>query len=561
MFDLLIENARICDGTGAPSTMGSLAVKDGRIAAIGPLKGEAAFEKIDALGAVLAPGFIDPHTHYDAQLAWDPTVSCSPLHGVTTVTIGNCGVGVAPVRPESRDIVMQDLVGVEGIPFDVMKAGIDWQWESYGEYLDVLDRSALSINVAGLVALTPLRHYVLGEDSFERAAAPAEVERMAAIFSEALDAGAFGFSTTVSLSHSGARGRPIACRNAGQAELSALARTLRSAGKGVIELAVESSGWNLINDEEVALLKLLAAESRRPMTFLAVLAVPGQPGFHDKTFAKLEALGELKSLVMPQTSPRPIVSRCDLRTATLFSMYRSWAPALGQDIDRQIEVYRSPAFRDDFLSELRARNRAYQISRMVVLDVADPALARHVGRSVGEIAEEQGQRPIDVFLDIGIRDRLATQFQAAIANFDQDGLERLITDDRVLVGLSDGGAHNDVLCDAGYATAMLDIWVHQRKALTLEKAVSKLTGVPARFLGLHDRGRLAPGMRADLALFDPDTVCAKPPHFVSDLPGGARRLIASAAGVKATIVAGRKVCLDGQYTGERPGRVLRCGKH
>lgn len=559
MFDLVIDNARLCDGTGAPSVMGSLAVEGGRIAKVGDLAGANGRQRIDADGKVLAPGFIDPHTHYDAQLAWDPLVTCSPLHGVTTVLFGNCGVGVAPVRPDGRDRVMQDLVGVEGIRFEVMKEGIGWQWETFGEYLDHLDASRLGINVAGLLAYTPLRHYVMREASLERAATPAEIDAMCAIFARAMEDGAFGFSTSLSQTHAGEGGRPVACRNASREELAAMSRTLAPFRRGVVGVALDSAGWNLISDAELEVLRVLAGESGRPVTFLSLLSRPEEPDFHERTFAKLAGLGPLAAQIVPQTSARAIVAQCDLRTPSFLAMYPSFQAAIGQPVAKQVEVYASPAFRDAFQAELARRNRTHFIPNMLVLEVADPALSGYVERTVGEIAAAEGKRPVDIFFDLAIRDGLQTQFQAAAANYDVEGLERLMTDDRVLVGLSDGGAHNDMLCDAGYATAVLDIWVRRRRALTLEKAVAKLTSVPVDFIGLTDRGRLAPGLAADLVLFDPDTVSSKTPKFVDDLPGGGRRLIARAEGVAATIVAGRAVCLEGEYTDERPGRVLRSG--
>ena len=560
MHDLVIDNALLCDGTGAPATIGSLAVRDGRIAAMGSLKGEAARQRIDAEGRVLSPGFIDPHTHYDAQLAWDPLVTCSPLHGVTTVLFGNCGVGVAPVHASMREQVMLDLVGVEGIPLEVMKQGIDWRWETWGQYLDALDASGLGINVAGLLAYTPLRHYVMGAASRERAATEDEIAGMTAIFRSAMDEGAFGFSTSLSQTHVGADGRPVACRNASREELARMSRVLREFDSGLVGIALDSAGWNLINDQELELLGVLAEESGKQVTCLSLLARPGEPDFHDQTFARLATLGPLAERIVPQTSPRAIVAQCDLRAPSFLAMYPSIRAAIDQPLERQVEVYADRAFRDAFLGELAGRNRAHFLPNMLVLQVSAPSLARHEGRTVGAIAAEQGRRPVDVFFDLAIEDRLETQFQAAAANYDQEGLERLMKDDRVLIGLSDGGAHNDMLCDAGYTTAVLDIWVRQRQALTLENAVSKMTSVPARLLGMRERGVLAVGKMADLALFDPATVKSKTPRFVNDLPGGARRLVADAEGVAATIVAGRVICRDGQYTGERAGRVLRSGR-
>ena len=305
MLDLLIRNARICDGTGAPSFMGDLGVEAGRIRYVGRSSGRTAERVLDADGLVLAPGFVDPHTHYDAQIAWDPLLTCSPWHGVTTVIMGNCGVGVAPVRPETREILMQDLVNVEAIPYDVMKAGIDWQWESYGEYLDAIDRRGLGINVAGLVAFTPLRHYVMGEASFERAATEDEIAAMRRLLREAMEAGAFGFTTTTSRNHVGYQGRPLACRNASRDELTGVVRGLADVGRGAIEIILSSGGMYAVSDEDVELLRQITQASGRPVTWLALFAHPGRPDFHDQTFARL---GDLVKQAIPQVTPRPIMS-------------------------------------------------------------------------------------------------------------------------------------------------------------------------------------------------------------------------------------------------------------
>jgi N-acyl-D-amino-acid deacylase len=554
MFDLLIQHARICDGTGRLSFMGTLGVQDGRIAYVGQETGQAAQRTIDAEGLVLAPGFVDPHTHYDAQIAWDPLLTCSPWHGVTTVVMGNCGVGVAPVKPATRDILMHDLVNVEAIPYEVMQAGIDWQWESYGEYLDAIDRRGLGINVAGLVAFTPLRHYVMGEDSFERQATVDEIASMRRLLREAIQAGAFGFTTTTSRNHVGYGGRPLACRNASREELVGLCHALRDVGRGTIEVIVNSAGMYAIDDADVELLRLLTQESARKLTWLALFAHPGQPHFHDQTLAKL---GELVTRAVPQVTPRPIMSQGDLRNPVMFASFLSWQAAFKRSVAEQIALYRQPDFRHAFVEELHSRRRDHLWGQMRVLEVHHPALQTCVGKTIKEIAEAEGKQPVDAYLDLAIADDLQTRFQSAIFNFDTAGIERLVTDDRLLIGLSDGGAHVDVICDVGYATALLDIWVRQRQALTLEKAVQKLTAVPAALFGIPHRGILAEGKVADLVLFDPDTVAAKPPEYAYDFPRGGRRLIAKADGVAATFVAGTPVYEHGVHTGALPGRVLR----
>jgi N-acyl-D-aspartate/D-glutamate deacylase len=554
MLDLVIRNARIVDGTGTPAFMGDLGVADGRIRSIGPSAGQTAERVLDADGLVLAPGFVDPHTHYDAQIAWDPLLTCSPWHGVTTVIMGNCGVGVAPVRPETREILMQDLVNVEAIPYDVMKAGIDWQWESYGQYLDAVGRDGLGINVAGLVAFTPLRHYVMGEASFERAATGDEIATMRRLLREALEAGAFGFTTTTSRNHVGYQGRPLACRNASREELIGVAEGLRDAGRGAIEIILNSGGMYAVGDEDVELLRQLTRATGRPVTWLALFAHPGDPAFHDQTFAKL---GDLVKQAIPQVTPRPIMSQGDLKSPTMFGSFVSWQRAFNRTPAEQIALYRDPEFREAFRQELESRKRSHMWGQMRVLEVGRPELSGHVGRTLEEIAAAQGKRPVDAYFDLGIADGLETRFQSSTFNFDPAGIERLITDDRCLIGLSDGGAHVDFICDVGYATALLDLWVRKRRALTLEKAVHKLTQVPATVFGIPDRGVLAEGKVADLVLFDPDTVSAKTPRYAYDLPCNGRRLVAESEGIKATFVAGTQLYDEGRHSGAMPGRVLR----
>jgi N-acyl-D-aspartate/D-glutamate deacylase len=554
MYDLVIRNAQICDGTGQPSFTGTLGVHDGRITYIGQETGQAARRTIDADGLVLAPGFVDPHTHYDAQIAWDQLLTSSPWHGVTTIVMGNCGVGVAPVKPETRDILMQDLVNVEAIPYDVMQAGIDWQWETYGEYLDAIGSRGLGLNVAGLVAFTPLRHYVMGEESFERQATADEIATMHRLLREAMEAGAFGFTTTTSRNHVGAGGRPLACRNASRDELVGLCHALRDVGRGTIEVILNSGGMHLVSDDDVELLRLLTTESTRRATWLALFARPGEPDFHEQNLAKL---GDLIYRATPQVTPRPIVGRGDLRNPSMFGSFLSWQEIFNKSAAEQTAIYQTPAFRQAFVEELHSRKRDHMWGQMLVLEVHKPELQQYVGRTMLEIAEQQGKAPVDAYLDLGIADDLQAQFQTANFNYDQAGVERLVTDDRFMIGLSDGGAHVDFLCDVGYATALLDIWVRQRQALTLEKAVQKLTSVPAAMFGIPDRGVLAEGKVADLVLFDPATVAAKTPEYVHDFPRGGRRLISRAEGVKATFVAGTQVFDSGTHTGALPGRVLR----
>jgi N-acyl-D-aspartate/D-glutamate deacylase len=558
MHDLLIENARIVDGTGGPSRHGSVAVQGARIVDVGGPAGQAARERLDAEGRVVAPGFIDPHTHYDAQVAWDPLITCSSWHGVTTVVTGNCGVGVAPCRPEARETLMGDLVNVEAIPLDVMRKGIEWTWESFPQWMDALGRAPLGINVAPLVPLTPLRHHVLGEASFDRAATADETGTMARLLDEALGAGAFGFSTTVLANHVGDQGRPLACRRASADELRALANVLRARRQGAIEIALTALS-DRVSDDELSTLTLLVEESRRPVTFLALFARPGRPpGSHEEALRRVGSLLG-RDRAVPQVSCRPLRVQFTLKNPFIFAGVAPWAQAFNRTPAEQSVLYRSEAFRSQWKAEMERRRSRGMWPRITIRDAGSPAVVALAGQSIADIAAARKVDPPDAFLDVALEDGLDTLFDFPVFNQDPDAVRPLVTDERFLIGLSDGGAHVDQLCDAGYATYLLGKWVRQWEALTLERAVHRLTGEVADFFGITNRGRIAVGAAADLVLFDPETVDDCPPEYVHDLPNGAKRLVARARGVEATIVAGQIVYRAGEPTGARPGTVLRAG--
>jgi N-acyl-D-aspartate/D-glutamate deacylase len=559
MYDLIIENARICDGTGKPSFHGNVAVKDGLIAAIGKGNGESAARKINADGLVLAPGFIDPHTHYDAQVAWDPMVTCSSWHGITTVVMGNCGVGVAPVKPKARNIVMWDLVNVEAIPFEVMERGIDWQWETHAQYLDVLQKRGMGINVASLAALTPLRHYAIGEESFERAARPEEIAVMQQLLRDAIRSGAFGLTSTILNNHIGFEGRPLACRNASREELAALCQVLREEGRGTIEIALTGTNIGQVSDDEYDLLKFLVDQSQRPVTFLALFNKPGKPDSYLSAVEKIQPiLGWNKAV--PQVTCRPLRIQFNMRNPFIFAIFTAWHGVFNKSVEEQMKIYGDPGFRQTFREEMdRRRIFAGQWGRMTVLDAKTPEVQKHVEskKTVAQIARDQGKDPIDVFLDLAIADRLELMFDLQALNFEMEGVKNLVEDQRFLIGLSDGGAHVDMLCDAGYATYLLGRWVREHQVLSLEEGVRRLTSVPAGLFGIPKRGRIAQGLVADLTLFDPDTVDAKDPEYVWDLPGGGKRFVAKSTGIKSTIVSGQVLYQNDEYQGGLPGKVLR----
>lgn len=554
-YDLIIRNGTVVDGTGAPQIHADIAVNDGIIAEIGDISGSAK-RTIDASDLIVAPGFVDPHTHYDAQICWDDVTSPSCWHGVTTVMMGNCGVGLAPCRPETREVATWDLVNVEAIPFEVLNAGVTWDWETFPEYMDAAARRGSGLNLGFSCALTPFRHYVLGEESMERAATADETIAIADLLHEAMEAGAFGFTTTNAGQHVGFEGRPLACRLASVDELKAYGKVLKDLGRGTIELALTNE-VSKVDASERELLDLLLTASGRPVTWLALLNRDDDPDAVKNTLAEVDDL--IKRGGIPQCTCRPFIIQLDLRTPFIFANMECWNPVLNRDVDEQISILKQADFRAAFKEALKRPlifSARWEV--MTVLEAADPTLAHYVGRNVADIAAERGADPVETFLDLAIEDQLRMQFNYELFNSDESRIPDLITDPRTLLGLSDGGAHVDALCDAGYATYLLGTWVRDNEVLTLERAVQRITTEPASLFGITQRGRIAQGLAADFAIFDLATVGSdKIGEMRNDLPGGGRRLVVEARGVEYTVVNGEVLFEHGTDTGVRSGQVLR----
>jgi N-acyl-D-aspartate/D-glutamate deacylase len=554
-FDLVIKNGMLVDGTGAPARRADVAVTGGTIAEIGRVTAGAA-TVIDASDLVVAPGFIDPHTHYDAQICWDGAVTPSSWHGVTSVIMGNCGVGIAPCRPKAREVAMRDLVNVEAIPFDVLDMGITWDWETFPDFIEAAARRRPSLNLGFLAPLTPFRHYVMGEASMERAATAEETARIKALLGEAIDAGAFGFSTTILNQHVGFQGRPLACRNASQDELKAYANALRERGKGAIEIALTRK-IAVMDDEEYALLDFLLTESARHVTFLALFDRDDIPEAVRDTLRKAAPL--IARGARPQTSPLPLTRDINMRNPFSFAAFPSWNRVfVDKSKPAQAAVYRDRAFRDQFREELKRPMAFGNWERIRVHEAQSPALKPLEGRSIAEIAREQGKDGVDAFLDLALQDDLDIEFTMASFNTRVDRMTEILNDKSVLVALGDGGAHVDMLCDAGYPTYLLGTWVRERQALTLEEGVRRLTSDPAEVFGIRDRGRLAPGLAADLAVFDASRIgSTNRGERRFDLPGGAKRMVMPSRGVEYTVVNGAVTWADDKLTGASAGQVLR----
>jgi len=553
-YDLLIKNGTVVDGTGTPRHRADVAVAGGRIAEIGKISG-GAHKVIDASDLIVTPGFVDPHTHYDAQICWDPQVSCSSWHGITSVVMGNCGVGLAPCKPDVHEIATLDLVNVEGIPARVLNAGITWDWESFPSYMDAAARRGSSLNLGFLAPLTPFRHYVMGEESMDRAATPAETERITALLSEAVAAGARGFSTTTGRQHVGYKGRPLACRLANREELSSYARALGKLGKGVVEITLTQDFGN-IADHEYDLLDFLLTESGRPVTWLAVFDRDDQPEASQRTLTRSDPL--IKRGGIPQVACRPFISEFSLRRAIAFVTFPAWKRAYNQPPEMLRQLFAEREFRDSMTAEIK--RAGWNWEKVVITEVKNPALRALENRNLADIARERGKAgaEFDVMVELSLEDNLEMWFSRPAFNINAERVGKLINDPRTLIGLSDGGAHVNMLCDAGYCTFLLGTWVRERGAITLEYAVKRITSEPADFFGIKDRGRLVAGAAADITIFDYNTVgSAQRGEMRADLPGGGKRLVMPAHGVIHTIVNGTPTYEDSKYTGATPGQVIR----
>jgi N-acyl-D-amino-acid deacylase len=545
-YDLLIKNGTIVDGTGAPRFQGDVAIANGKIAEVGKVK-DGATRVIDADGLVVAPGFIDPHTHYDAQIWWDDLVTCSSWHGITTTIMGNCGVGIAPCKPEMREVAAWDLVNVEGIPFDVLKRGIDWKWETFPEYIDAAAHHKLGINVGFLAPLTPFRHYVMGEESMERAARPDEIVKIRALMYDAVAAGAMGWSTSQAANHVGYQGRPLASRLASMDELVAYAGVLKELGRGVIEFNLNVTGT--FTDNDYKMLDALLTASGRPVTWLAVFV-----NNHKEVLAKAEPL--VKRGGIPQVSAVPIVRNVDLRTPGSFAALPTFGRVLNKPLEEMKKAYADPSFHEGFRRDMNLKVARPDLRRLRVEEVQRPDLKSYEGKSIPQIAEERGVDLVDAFLDLSVSDGLQTRFTDMPMS--EDGMDQLLSDPRTMIGLSDGGAHVDAHCEAGYPTYLIGHWVRKKQLFSLERAVELITSHPADIFGVVGRGRLKPGLAADVTIFDFDKIDTKMrQHQIRDLPGGGARFVMTAQGINYTVVNGEVLYEDAKHTGALPGQVVR----
>jgi N-acyl-D-aspartate/D-glutamate deacylase len=563
-YDLKIAGCTVIDGSGAARYAGDVGVRDGRIVAVGKAPGTAR-RTIDAAGCIVAPGFIDIHTHYDAQVMWDPMLTVSPWHGVTTVVMGNCGFGVAPAKPEHRRLLMQTLENVEGMSLEALEQGLGaWPFESFPQYLDAVERRGIAVNVGAMIGHSAVRLNVMGMDAVERAARPDEVAAMASIVGEAVVAGALGFSTSTSRLHVGFAGKPVPSRLADMnAETVQLATAVGRNGGGVAQLTTGI-------EPDFAAFEALA-RAAGAATWTAMLTRIGDDSLHERHRRAAAAQHARGLPIYPQVSCRPLTMEFHLGAPFPFERIDAFKPASAADRAGKKRIYADRAFRDAFKKEIAAGDErtpqtwALRMSLELMEVSAAPTETALEGRRVRDVAAERGVHPLDLVFDLALASDLRTRFRVPLANTNQAAIGEFLHDPFTVVALSDAGAHASQLCDACYATDLLGRWVRDKRALTLEQAIDQLCARPAAIFGITDRGRLAAGYAGDVVVFDPATVAAGPLQRVNDLPAGADRLISKAAGIRAVIVNGTVIRADGEDALEpgdaRPGRLVRRTSH
>ena len=554
-YDLIVKNGAIIDGKGGARFSADVAVQNGKIVAIGKINATAA-NTIDATGKIVCPGFVDPHTHYDAQITWDQLLSSSSEHGVTTVMMGNCGVGIAPCRPAARGLLTEDLVTVEGIDSEVLTAGIRWDWETFPQFMDAAAKRGSAINLGFIAPISPFRTYVLGAQANERAATIEETQTIAGLLRDAMQAGAWGFSTTASRQHIGHGGKPLSARLASRDELTAYCGVLKSLKRGVIEMALTKRYSELAADEE-EFLKFMLDASERPVTWLSLHNLVEKPNAIAEILERVAPL--IKRGALPQILTRPLLYDMNLRRPFMFTEMNAAKDVFDASFETQMAIYADADFRKTFKDELKlGRKWAGLAQNVTIISVENPSLKMVEGMTIGEVAKARGKDPDDVFFDIAVEDQLRVKYVVPRANTDKAALADAIRDSRTLIGLSDAGAHLDMLCESGYTTYLLGHWVREQKALTLERAIQRITSEPADFFGIKGRGRLEIGAAADIVVFDENKINSpQRPTPVKDLPAGGTRLYARAEGISQVVVNGQILYQHGKHTGAIPGQILR----
>ena len=560
-YDLIIKNGMVVDGSGNARYRADLAITDGKIAKIGRVN-ESARQTIDAEGHVVSPGFVDGHTHMDAQVFWDPVGSCSSYHGVTSVVMGNCGFTLAPCKQEEADLVFRSLERAEDLSRDAMLEGIDWTWETFPQFLDAVDELPKGINYAGYIGHSALRTYIMGERAFEAEASEDEVKQMQALVKEAMHAGAIGFSTSRTFNHTTADDRPVASRLAHWDEVRAIVNAVGETGKGIFEIAGEAPGRNPERIREYHdRLKNLAVESGVTQTW-GMFSVKAAPEIWRPYFDLLEETANAGGRMFAQVHSRALNNILSFESATPYDNWELWSDIRSLPLKEQQAKLSDPGIKAKLVE---IANREYTGPRIVGAEIRPPDWdyvfpmddMNYDKPSMAQIAQEKGVDPVELMIDMALEHDLKMFFRTPIANENQDHVLEMIKHPRSVVTFSDSGAHVSQIMDSSLQTHLLSYWVREKQALTLEEAVKQITYNTATMWGLHDRGLLREGMAADVVVFDPDTVGPNMPEVLNDLPAGARRLKQTASGILNTVVNGEIFLTNNEHSGATAGRLLR----
>ena len=558
-YSLVIRNGTIVDGSGAAPVRGDVGIDGDRIVTVGRVDDRGDCE-IDADGQVVSPGFVDGHTHLDAQVCWDPLGSPVSSHGVTTVVMGNCGFTLAPCREQEAYLALRSLERAEDMSAEVLAAGIEWRWETYRDYLDAVDALPKGINYAGYVGHSALRTYVMGERAFEQAANHDDLDAMCRELDDAMRAGAVGFTTSRSPNHETSDDRPVASRLADWSEVRRLVAVLGDLDTGVFELANEQHPDTEGRDDYYRRLRTLAVDTGRPVTFI-VGATLASPERAPSMLQLLDSTTAAGGTMIGQCHTREFQSVLSFKTRLPFDRLPEWSDVRAQPLDFQRAALRDPdvrarlvdaATRGGYGRAIGAEARPPDYDWIRVLDSPTPPY-----RTVAEVAAERGVDPVLAMIDLALEADLDQFFLQPFGNEDPNAVLDMLRHPHTIVATSDTGAHVSQVMDSSIPTHLLAYWVRDRQEISLEDAVRKLTSAPARLWGFTDRGLVREGYTADLNVFDPEAIGPAMPQVAYDFPTGARRLKQGSRGIAATIVAGRVLMRDGTHTGDLPGQLLR----
>ena len=560
-YDLLVKNGTVVDGSGSSGYRADVGIIDGKIAAIGRIN-EGAKQTIEADGHIVSPGFVDGHTHMDAQIFWDPIGSCSCYHGVTSVVMGNCGFTLAPCKQEDADMVFRNLERAEDLSRDAMLEGIDWRWETFPEFLDVIDELPKGINYAGYIGHSALRTYVMGERAFSDAASEDDVRNMQQLVKQAVQAGAIGFSTSRTFNHLTADDRPVASRIAEWDEVRAIVNAVGETGKGLFEIAGEAPGRD---PERIAeyhgRLRDLAVESGVPQTW-GMFSVRAAPDLWRPYFDLLDETAAAGGRMIAQVHSRALSSLLSFESNTPFDSWEYWSEFRKLPLAEQAAKMRNPEIKAKLIE---IGSREYTGPRVVGAEARPPEWDYiypmddmvYDKPSMAELARAKGVHPVELMIDMALQRDLKMFFRQPIANEDQAQVLDMMKHPRSVITFSDSGAHVSQIMDSSLQTHLLSYWVREKQAMTLEEAIKQITYNTATMWGLHDRGLIREGMAADLVVFDADTIGARMPDVVHDLPAGAKRLKQTADGILNTVVNGEILLTNNEHSGAVPGQLLR----